>query len=192
MNFYLIEKAEEKKRPELLSAIKQFLKERLSGAIEDPVLQLAYGGTNPFFLKTQAGILWVRVLEEALTSQDISALLQEFDRVSQMFRQKVRFYIFAPGYASNLSMPGPSSQELLFFEYFFLRSRFGQGVAVRDWHVQSSPQAFPETPQEKALHVAVGSSGRLQNARLEREELSELINLSLELRGLGPAASSAF
>ncbi len=135
MNFYLIEKTEEKKRPELLSAIKQFLKERLSGAIEDPVLQLASGGTNPFFLKTQAGILWVRMLEETLTAEGAPLLLQEMDQVSQMFRQKIRFYVFAPGYAGNLNVPGasaqaesqyvrhargnlkfPSSQELLFGE----------------------------------------------------------------------------
>ena len=186
MNFYLIEKTEEKKRPELFSAIKQFLKERLSGAIEDPVLQLAYGGTNPFFLKTPAGILWVRVLEETLTAEGVPALLQDLERVTQMFKQKVRFYIFAPAYAENLSMPGAPAQELLFFEYFALRSRFGQGVALREWNLSFLAQALPEV---RASGPAPALPGRLQNVRLEREELSELINLSLELKGLGPAAS---
>lgn len=189
MNFYLIEKAEEKKKPELLSAIKQFLKERLSGAIEDPVLQLAYGGTNPFFLKTQAGILWVRVLEDALTTEGISALFQDLERVSQMFRQKIRFYIFAPHYAENLKRPCAPAQELLFFEYFALRSRFGQGVALREWNIPFFQQTLLGTAPERAPRLPMTSPGWLQNVRLEREELSELINLSLELKGLGPAAS---
>ncbi|HLD49859.1 MAG TPA: hypothetical protein VJC08_01525 [bacterium] len=210
MNFYCIEKADEKKTPELLSSIKQFLKERLSGAIEDPVLQLAYGGNNPFFLKTQAGILWVRMFEEALTLRDIPALRHDLERVSQMFRQKVRFYIFAPGYGENFSMTAshpqaesecfrhargnlnfPSSQEMLFFEYFSLRSRFGQAVALRECKIRFSAQALPDTAQEKAPSLPGSFPGQLRNVRLEKEELSELISLSLDLKGLGSAASSA-
>ncbi len=178
MNFYMIEKTDEKKAPELLSSIKQFLKERLSGAIEDPVLQLASGGNNPFFLKTQAGIHWVRVFEEALTLQGLPALRHDLERVSQMFRQKVRFYLFAPGYSEDFNLTTSQPHDALFFEYFPLKSRFGQGVALRERKIDF---------QEKSPLSPAPSSGRLCNARLERDELSELINLSLDLKGLGPA-----
>ena len=192
MNFYLIEKADEKKAPELLSTIKQFLKERLSGAIEDPVLQLAYGGSNAFFLKTQASILWVRVLEKSLTHPDISGLRQDFERVSQKFHQKIRFYVFAPGYEEDLKMTAMQPQETLFFEYFFLRSRFGQGVALRELKIRFSAPPSPGDQETVPVFPAAAAHERFRNVRLDREELSELINLSLELKRLSPAPPSTF
>ena len=180
MNFYLIEKAGEDKAAELLSTIKQFLKERLSGAIEDPVLKLAYDGINPFFLKTQAGIIWVRLFPEPLRAEDLPALGHELARASQMFHQKVRFYLFAPAYEQNLKVTAAVSQEILFFEYFFLKSRFGQGVALRECKVELSiGDAAPESSPSGSTRTA-----RFKTARLDREELSDLIDLSLEFKAL--------
>lgn len=185
MNFYLIEKADERNFPEILSTLKQFLKERLSGAIEDPVLKLAYDEGNSFFLKTHASIIWVRMFEESLKQEDLPGLSLDLERVCRMFHQKVRIYLFAPGYETGLKLAGEVSPEVLFFEYSFLKSRFGHGIALREAKIECSAPVLPDSHSgDRTSPPEASPIGHFKNTRLEREELSELINLSLELKGL--------
>ncbi len=193
MNFYLIEKNSAAKPGELFSAIKQFLKEKLFGT-EDPVLKLACGGDNSFFLKTPVGIIWVRIFEQDLTSESFSALYQDIERVKQMFRQEVRFCLFAPGFGQAVSADAELPGDLLLFEYYFLQSRFGQAAAFKERKREPSLKTPIKDEFKRAedapAPVLPGKS--FKTVRLEREELSELINLSLELKGLSQAPSAVF
>ncbi len=192
MNFYLIEKTGEKNPPELLQTVKEFLREHLpGGAIEDPVLKLAYDGENPFFLKTPAGIVWGKVLEETLAADGLPGLRHDLEYVLQMFRQKIRFYIFAPDYEPGLNLGSLVSQETAFFEYFFLRARSGQGMGLREWKAAGLEPAVLNRTKESSVPCLTPSSNVFKNAKLNREELSELINLSLELKSCGAASPSS-
>ena len=146
----------------------------------DAVLSLAYDRDNQFFLKSpEEGILWGRVFFEPLSHANIQILRKEIDHQLQSFRQKVRPYVFFPSIMKDVSgLAGKLSGKPLFFEYSLLRSESGCAVALKEW-------VFALQAQKPSASHDLQAYRFFKQARLSRDELSELMDLALELNQAG-------
>ncbi len=131
-------------------------------SLRDPAIHLDTA-PDQFFLKTLDGYLWGKVYTQTLTHANVDDLQKEWETVRQrkLFSEKLVPAFFFPGRArgvaeSLLRLPGPPR----FFEY-------GQEFVLRKVDLPAA-----ERP-------VVPSTAFYRHARLNREELAELIDLAL-------------
>jgi hypothetical protein len=181
LNIYNIESRLSAPDMELLpSLLRQALLERMPDAEVDPVFSLAYDDPSHFFLKKSGEIIWGCVSLEALDYQSLEVLAQEIEVLSKKFQRKLRPVLFLPPRLSEVSpliekLPGAP----LVYEYYFLRAGTERAVALKELVIKRAgvPPVFEETADE-------GGYRFYKHARLNRHELEEIIDLSLQFKRL--------
>ena len=181
MNAYFVQGGIDKNRDEILKSLRSVLQDQYPQAEIDPVLSLAYDRNNQFFLKSPQGILWGRVFYETLAHANVQTLRKEIDHLLQTFRQKVFPFVFFPSAVENLSgliekLPG----DPVLYEYSGLRSHSGSALALVEKFFAADSRVsslIPSKPPEPLQDYRFW-----RRSRLTRDELIELVDLSLELK----------
>ena len=175
---------------EILQALRETLQDRSPGFQVDPVLSLAHGREDQFFLKGPKGegILWGRVFYGSLCPAAVHELEGEIVHLFQTFSQKVVPYVFFP---SVLEEAGGSLEKLPgrpnLYEYSVFPAEAEKGIALRPWCRRERAKTFAQDlgPQASGLRP-----GLKKVMRLTREELAELIDLGIDLRRMSRASSA--
>ena len=180
MNIYNIESRLDEANLEILPALlRQSLLENHPSADFDMVFSLAYDTADQFFLKGAGEIIWGRIFIDAPSFKDIEKLICEISQLSEKFQRKLRPVIFIPPRFSEVfTLLGTVPGKPVFYEYYFLRAGSEQAVALKALSITAKGHeeesfAFAEKPQNYSFY---------QYARLNREELREIIDLSLEYK----------
>lgn len=168
---------------EIFLSLKRVLAGRLGSTELNPALSLESAQSGQFFLKNTEALVWGRIFYDRVYHRDLGILREEIACMLKIFKQDVRAYIFFP----SCAVLDPRSFEGFqikchFFEYFCLESLDAEAVGIRPWNPplgseekSSRTDCAPEEepPQVPAPAIRAGS--------LTREELQELISLSLDL-----------
>ena len=140
----------------------------------DPVFSLSYDRADQFYLKTPDAIVWGRIFNSPAGYREVSALSREMQKLLSTFQLPLLPYVFfqelSSGHGLLKALPG----ETKCFEFSFLRSENGAALALKDLH-HHSPKVMPPAPEPVQTSPAF---------RLSRSEISELMELSLELKRL--------
>ena len=178
MNVYFLNPLSKTKPESFLFSLKNVLCQKM-GWQRDPAFSLAYDSENHFFLKNSDGVLWGYIFHDFPTKSGMTQLADEAERLSNTFRHPVHPYFFVP-VPDGLEMPVSDesfSMKVHFFEYFFLQSSKEEAVGIREISFLK-PCFF----QEGENH-GTGEKNRISNPlKLTREELSALVDLSLQLK----------
>lgn len=168
---------------EIQEGLKQALLQRFPSSRLDTVFALAYDRDNQFFLKADNEILWGRVLPEGLKSEHLHQIALEWEQYRMTFRQRVRLCLFFPFYNESGKILPADWQDACFFQYNFYESQEGKACLLKEWLTGESKQLidFPFAASEKKA-----PAGLLSRAQLSRDEILELMDLSLELRRSAP------
>ena len=168
-------------RAEILNILKQTLRENALESEVDPVFSLAYDRGNQFFLKTANEILWGNVFFEPFSYQDARALHQEMDRITKLFNQKISPYVFAVEFVSGGGLLEILPVKPHCFKFHFLDSVDGQALALDEW--VPDPQGVSQRQADGPARIPdLKGYQFFKQSQLTREELAELIELSLELK----------
>jgi hypothetical protein len=183
MDVYFVKKNEEKSRTEVLVALKQALRERLPYAEVDPIFSLTYDNENQFFLKGAGELIWGRVFHQPFCQRYGEMVHKELARLTQSFKQKIRATLFFPNLISGMEqlekLPSGSSA----FEYCIMQSQTGNALALRSFLSPKVEAPIKEELEEIKPKASVPEGYRFfRHAQLSREELTELIEIGLELK----------
>ena len=171
---------------EIFSSLKRVLAGRLGSTELNPALSLESAQNGQFFLKNAEALIWGRIFYDRFYHRDLGILREEMACLLKIFKQEVRAYIFFP----SCSVLDPRSFDGFqikahFFEYFCLESFDAEAVGIRPWNPPLGAEGKFSPPDEVSA-----AGGELEMAApalaskagsLTREELQELINLSLDL-----------
>lgn len=181
MNTYFIEGGIAKSREEIWQSLRAALQDRFPQTEIDPALSLSYDRPDRFFLRGPQGIVSAKIFFEPLSHANVQGLRKEMDQWLHAFSgKKVFVFIFFPSCVDNLSrLIERLEGSPVFFEYTQLRSFSGPALVLnRKFYSQKAEkhlEALQKMTQPETYRFH-------QKARLTRDELQDLINLSLELK----------
>ncbi len=169
-------------RSVIMDSLKQAIQERKPGFQNDAVFSLAYEREDQFFLKSPEAILWGKVYFEPPQENDLEVLKSELKKLSGIFRRKIIPYVFLADETSAwLGEFGQVAEDS--FVYGFVQSEGRRALMLRK--VLSGQKAKQASSSEVKSKIDIqGKEKPARPFQLSREELSELIDLSLELRCL--------
>lgn len=196
MNLYLIEKDADKNRIEIFEAVRRGLQDLYPGSTPESHLTYETDRESAFFLRCTDRRLWGKVFYESLSHGALEALTFEIESLPRPLQTFLFFPSLARGVPECLAeIPGRP----FFFEYCFLRpSKAGQeeggGLALRQWfsaHEEKAPDISKTRvsvlPKKTDSVTAREVYHFYKQARLSREEFSELLEMGLDLKKLSPA-----
>lgn len=174
MNVYFIQGGEDKNKTDILISLKQAVRDRLPEADVDPIFSLTYDNENQFFLKKSGEVVWGRVFYQPFCVRFAEMIQKELARMQQSLKQAIKLVIFFPTLTAGEDLLRKMPGNPLIFEYYFMQSKSGRAIAIREWS--------KEGPAEKEMTPPQGAYRFFKQAKLTRQELSEIIDLSLELK----------
>ncbi len=171
MNVYFLAPSNDFKLEDMTWAIRHAMQQKF-GWKRDLSFALEHDKEDQFFLKTPKQTVWGRVLQKA-TFPVIQNLRAEIRQLTNKIGPSLLVCFFFPEDPLGIShlfsdLPGAP----WLFEYSFLQSAQGKGVVLRQW--------VEETPAKVSITADAGLFSR--QSSLSREELSELIDLSLQFK----------
>lgn len=180
MKTYVVSAVEGQSRPEILKMVRSAFLDCLEAEISDSLFSMAQDREDIFFLKTPSGILGGKVLFKPLAYTDGPALVREFDELAARFQQPFFPMVFLPKLESGKSFL-EMVPKLRSFEYLILKSAAGPAVALREI-VMSGAEPLAAMSRSISLSLQKGGDPG-SRVQLTRSEISELIDLSLGLKG---------
>lgn len=181
MNIFFVEQPNQKKSQEVLLTLRQALKECIPQAETDPVFSLAYDGEDQFFLKRRGEIVWGRVFYQTLSDAALSGIPEEIKKLSNTFKQTIRPHLFFPEErVKDQTLFSKVSGRPHFFKYDLLQSEIEKAISVREYFPLPEPKVSLVEEVKKPLPF--NGYTFFKYARLTPQELSDLIDLSLEIR----------
>ena len=179
MKTFFIKAAQNPELGTVLQALKQATLEHEEISDYDPVFSLSYDKEDQFFIKTADRIVWARVFPQSASYREISSLGREIQKLLDSFQSPVRPYLFfqeiSSGHGLLKALPGQPQC----FEFSFVKTEQGTALVLKDFH-----PSFRVAPPPALAPEAQDASTAGSVARLSRSEISELIELSLELKHL--------
>ena len=170
----------EPNRADILEALKKFTEKPFTEFKADPFSLLTDKRQDQFFLNGPEALLWGRVYFKPFSEKDAECLETELRYLKQMLRRDIKPHIFfLAGQGETVVVEkGPAAD---YFCFRFIQS--GGEIAMVIEKVSSSQTEreplrsldFSEEPQDFSYRFS-------RQSRLSREELAELIDLSLELK----------
>ena len=190
---------------ELLGSIRQAVEEFYRGFEVKPVIENLSDCCHQFFLECPDGLIWVRIFNTPLTRRNLECFTEEANYFIKSMREKVQAYVFFPSFTHEVVASFRSEgmlkkedwlhQSMRFFQYSIQESVLSRPgcVCLKEWRYD----AFLERGQKKVPlsgedHTLPRHESRdvscgiyfpfLSQMRLSREELTDLLELSLELK----------
>jgi hypothetical protein len=168
----------------VIDSLKQAVQEKMPEFQNDAVFSLAYEREDQFFLKSPETILWGKVYFDTPLHGDLENLKAELKKISGIFRRKVIPYVFLTNESSAcawLNEFGKIAESC--FIYGFAQSEGRRALTLRRISQERDP-VIPAEAERENRGARQGRESSVKPFQLSREELSELIDLSLELRCL--------
>lgn len=166
----------------VLDSLKQAVQEKMPEFQNDAVFSLAYEREDRFFLKSPQAILWGKVYFDTPLHSDLESLKAELEKITGIFRRKVIPYVFLADESGAWLSEFRKIAESCFV-YGFVQSEGRRALTLR-MISQEQERAIPPGDEEKGRSIRQSKERSIKPFQLSREELSELIDLSLELRCL--------
>ena len=180
MKIYFPLQTIEPNRADILEALKTFMEKPFMDFEADPFSLLTNERQDQFFLNGPDTILWGRVYFKPFSEKDAELLETELQYLEQTLKQPIQPHIFfLSGQRDPASFEkGPAAD---YFHYHFIQSGGEIAMVVEKIPFpgreseSAKPLDFSEEPGELSYRFS-------RQSQLSREELAELIDLSLELK----------
>lgn len=171
---------------EILTALKTFIEKQFMGFEADPFSSLTDERNNQFFLKGSSAILWVRVYFKPFSEQEAELLKTELQRLEQTLRQPIQPHIFSLADPAGESAPFDQGPAADYFCFHFIYSGAETAMVIEKSHFSKDEEDENKVPEPVSFKEILGAEGYRfsRQSQLSREELAELIDLSLELKHL--------
>lgn len=180
---YCIESGRGKTLQEIRGLIRQGLGEHF------PEIQRAVGlpfgneEGNQIFFQNGDRILWCRIFFGPFGGEGIQKLICEMETLKKILRQSLCPYVFFPSLGVDLQTDRLAEIPSRFFEYRCVRGQTKEEILFTEYDSAPS-RPLRASGQSVTVSQPVKPSLFFDQARLNRDELSGLIQISLDLRKL--------
>jgi hypothetical protein len=165
----------------VLEALKRAVIEHENVLEYDKVFSLSYDREDQFFLKTGETIFWGRIYASTASHKDVADLAREIQKVAGTFNLPLKPYIFFQELRSGQGLLKALPEHPRCYEFSFLRSGDGSALGLKDLN-QAPPKVLPPLPDDLQSILPPDLCKTVSSFRLSRSEISELIEISLELK----------
>ncbi|MFA6600461.1 MAG: hypothetical protein WC352_06830 [Candidatus Omnitrophota bacterium] len=144
------------------------------------------GGFNGFFIRGAESIHWGRLLELPFLEQPLDAVVAEYEELKNLFRLPVQPVLFVSSlnHGDRIALLDRMPLHTLVFEYHVRRGDTGERVelflAALHHRTLKGPSGAPKCG---AAEAGGGTAGELS-----RDELAEILDISLELAQMARAS----
>ncbi len=155
---------------EIRAALRALMRGRHPQAEEDEAFSRSLAREDEIFLKTSRHLLWGKVFFQPLESRDVAALAAGISRLNTAFVHELQAFFFYPSVdAETGEALARLGIKVNFFRYQALASDEKKGVAV-----------------QQQFFGAEKGTGAVRAGRLDRAEMSDLIDIALSLTACAP------
>ncbi|MBN1687826.1 MAG: hypothetical protein JW893_01865 [Candidatus Omnitrophica bacterium] len=196
MNFFFVEKVTKQDRQAMMTALRDVMQSMYRGFNVKPVLVNASIEHDQIFLEVPDGLLWGRIMFEPFSLTTYKSLCDEWDDWMRITGEKLRLFIFFPsisdGVMDLISISRDEKERLLsregvrLFEYFFMAPQEREGMALREWALLDLAERIPSIELEKAVDDIDERYHFFRDAKLDRSELDDFIELGVEAKQAFP------
>lgn len=179
---YFIEYGRKKTSHEIQGLIRRGLGEHFPEIRKAAELPLGNEEGGRIFFQNPDRILWCRIFFHPLTQEDARSLACEIQTLKKTLRQEIGPYIFFPSLKMDFQKDRPAGLSFRFFEYRCVRGETQEEILFTEY-LMADPQLSSPAPPHR-VPPSAKSHLFYEQARLSREELSELIQISLDFRKL--------
>ena len=171
----------EPNRIDILEALKTFMEKPFTDFKADPFSLLTNERQDQFFLNGPDAILWGRVYFKPFSEKDAELLEVELRYLKQILNRRIDAHVFSPAASEGSSASFDKGPKVDYFCYRFIQSAGEIAMVVEKipfapWKNEPAKSLdFSEEPGDSRYRFS-------RQSQLSREELAELIDLSLELK----------
>ena len=156
-------------KQEIRQAFHEILEKKFPDHQDDTIYSLAYDKEDQIYLKAGNGLVWGKIFFEKLMASDFSLIQHELENITQAFSRDVQPCLFFPDIDARADeLLSKYFTKTLAYQYQYVESESKRGIAVKE-------KSGIIVPAEQVMDYS-------KMARVTREELAELIEISLSLR----------
>lgn len=203
---YQVKRETVKNHETILQALKRALRHYCSESLMNWSPPVLVDSEHHFFYRSRQGIYWGRVFFEPLNHAGLDDLFREGEWIARQVPEQLSTFVFFPSFAISVlelihSLPPAGHPIVLFktarfFEYSFLWCQDQDALALKEIFIadeKDRPVRVPFLASSPSVSLVKAASQQetaysfFRQARLNRDELRELLDIARELQEGDPS-----